>query len=147
VSLSLSAMDNGSWVVFELPGFTTAAAGAEQGRLAALRDARDTSYYKDGDTLWVKLVVANAGAGGGPGGGYSCEGELEWLAAAIPEYVNKIDQRLKIHSGDDSELRTQYDSLIEREPHVNVYSAAREKLQTRSQFSLTNCSAPETNQD
>jgi cell migration-inducing and hyaluronan-binding protein len=61
-------MDNGSWVVFELPGFTTAAAGAQQSSLAALRDARDTSYYKNGDTLWVKLVVANAGGGGGRGG-------------------------------------------------------------------------------
>jgi cell migration-inducing and hyaluronan-binding protein len=69
LSLSLGEMDKGSWVIFELPGFTTAAAGAQQSSLAALRDARDTSYYKDGDTLWVKLVVANTGAAGGPGGG------------------------------------------------------------------------------
>jgi cell migration-inducing and hyaluronan-binding protein len=70
VPLTLSAMDDGSWVVFELPGFATAAEGAEQSSLAALRDASDTSYYKDGDTLWVKLVVANTGGegGGGPGG-------------------------------------------------------------------------------
>jgi cell migration-inducing and hyaluronan-binding protein len=63
-------MDDGSWVVFELPGFATAAEGAEQSSLAALRDASDTSYYKDGDTLWVKLVVANTGGEGvgGPGG-------------------------------------------------------------------------------
>src|SRR5690606_36630827 len=54
VSLTLSEMDHGSWVIFELPGFTTAAAGTEQRSLAALRDASDTSYYKDGDTLWVK---------------------------------------------------------------------------------------------
>jgi cell migration-inducing and hyaluronan-binding protein len=67
VSLSLRDMDNGSWVIFELPGFTTATAGVEQSSLAALRDARDTSYYKDGDTLWVKLVVANTGGEGGPG--------------------------------------------------------------------------------
>jgi cell migration-inducing and hyaluronan-binding protein len=60
-------MDDGSWVVFELPGFTSAAAGAELSSLAALRDARDTSYYKDGDTLWVKLVVEDTGDGGGPG--------------------------------------------------------------------------------
>jgi cell migration-inducing and hyaluronan-binding protein len=65
VPLSLSAMDDGSWVIFELPGFATAAAGAEQGSLAALRDASDTSYYKDDDTLWVKLVVDNSGGGGG----------------------------------------------------------------------------------
>ncbi len=62
-------MDIGSWVIFELPGFTTTAAGAQQSGLAALRDARDTSYYKDGETLWVKLVVANADGAGGPGGG------------------------------------------------------------------------------
>jgi hypothetical protein len=55
-------MDDGSWVIFELPGFATAAAGAEQGSLAALRDASDTSYYKDDDTLWVKLVVDNSAA-------------------------------------------------------------------------------------
>jgi cell migration-inducing and hyaluronan-binding protein len=65
VPLSLSAMDDGSWVIFELPGFATAATGAEQGSLAALRDASDTSYYKDDDTLWVKLVVDNSGGGGG----------------------------------------------------------------------------------
>jgi cell migration-inducing and hyaluronan-binding protein len=53
-----------------MPGFTTPAEGAEQSRQAALRDPRDTTYYKDGDTLWVKLVVANTigEGGGGPGG-------------------------------------------------------------------------------
>jgi cell migration-inducing and hyaluronan-binding protein len=68
VSLSLSEMDEGSWVLFELPDFTTSAGGTEQGSLAALRDASDTSYYRDGDTLWVKLVVADAGGAAGPGG-------------------------------------------------------------------------------
>ena len=57
---------DGRWLV--VPGFTTAAAGAEQSSLAALRDASDTSYCKDDDTLWVKLVVANTGGGGGRGG-------------------------------------------------------------------------------
>src|SRR5690606_33603212 len=66
-SLTLSHMDDGSWVIFELPGFKTAAAGAEQSSLAALRDASDTSYFKDGDTLWVKLVVDNAGGESSPG--------------------------------------------------------------------------------
>jgi len=60
VSLRLSEMDQGSWVLFELPGFSTVSAGEEQDSLAALRDASDTAYYKDGGTLWVKLVVADA---------------------------------------------------------------------------------------
>ena len=57
LSLSLRLMDDGAFVIFELPGFTTTGGGVEQSSLAALRDASDTSYYKDGDTLWVKLVV------------------------------------------------------------------------------------------
>jgi hypothetical protein len=44
VPLSLSAMDDGSWVIFELPGFATADSGAEHGSLAALRDAIYSSY-------------------------------------------------------------------------------------------------------
>ncbi len=50
-------MDLGSWVIFKLPGFTQAASGAEQHSLDALRKAKETSYFKDGDTLWVKMVV------------------------------------------------------------------------------------------
>jgi cell migration-inducing and hyaluronan-binding protein len=70
LSISLSQLDNGAWVIFELPGFTTAASGSEQSSLAALRDASDTSYFVDDDALWVKLVVENtAGAGAGAGGG------------------------------------------------------------------------------
>ena len=72
LSLSLREMDKGSWVIFELPGFTAAATGAPQTSLAALRSATDTSYYKDGKELWVKLVVADPvgmGGGGGPGSG------------------------------------------------------------------------------
>lgn len=60
VTLSLSEMDQGSWVIFKLPGFTTAAAGTQQGSLDALRKANQTSYFRDGDTLWVKLVVTDA---------------------------------------------------------------------------------------
>ena len=33
-----------------------------------MRDAIDTSFCKDADILRVKLVVANAGDGGGPFG-------------------------------------------------------------------------------
>jgi cell migration-inducing and hyaluronan-binding protein len=76
LSLSLTEMDKGSWVIFELPEFTTAAAGVEQSSLAALKGANATSYFRDGDTLWVKLVVADAGATaalGGPGDGTRIE--------------------------------------------------------------------------
>jgi cell migration-inducing and hyaluronan-binding protein len=92
LSLSLREMDDGSSVIFELPGFTTAAAGAAQPSLAALRDARETSWYKDGDKLWAKLVVDNAAGqtvaigrpgvgvstvGAGPGGAFPAGARLD----------------------------------------------------------------------
>jgi cell migration-inducing and hyaluronan-binding protein len=58
VTLSVSEMDQGSWVIFELPGFATAASGTEQGSLDALRQANETSWFRDRDALWVKLVAA-----------------------------------------------------------------------------------------
>ena len=74
VALRLSELDKGSWVIFELPGFTTAASGTEQSSLDALRKASDTSYFKDKDALWVKVVSNGNGArGGGPGGGTSLQ--------------------------------------------------------------------------
>jgi hypothetical protein len=57
VTLSLAEMDAGSWVIFKLPGFASAAAGTEKDSIAALRQAKETSYFRDGDTLWVKLVA------------------------------------------------------------------------------------------
>ena len=57
VSLSLTEMDLGSWVMFELPGFTKAASGTEQPSMDALRKATATSYFRAGDALWVKLVA------------------------------------------------------------------------------------------
>jgi cell migration-inducing and hyaluronan-binding protein len=78
LSLSLTEMDDHSWVIFQLPGFTAAAGGAPQTSLAALRAAPGTSYFKDGDTLWVKLVVDNAAGQsvtiGRPGAGVSTVG-------------------------------------------------------------------------
>jgi cell migration-inducing and hyaluronan-binding protein len=62
--LRLSSMDDGSWVLLKLDGFTTADKGMAQGSLAALRAAGETSYYKDGDALWVKLFPAKDGATG-----------------------------------------------------------------------------------
>ena len=59
VSLSVSEMDQGSWVIFELPGFANAASGTQQNSMDALRKANETSWFKGGDALWVKLVVAD----------------------------------------------------------------------------------------
>jgi len=77
VSLSLTELDAGSWVIFELPGFTTAASGTEESSLDALRKASSTSYYKGDGALWVKLVstgdVLGSGPGRGPGGGTSLQ--------------------------------------------------------------------------
>jgi cell migration-inducing and hyaluronan-binding protein len=77
LSLTLTEMDAGSWVIFELPGFTTAASGTEQSSLDALRKASDTSYFKGKDALWVKVVSNGNGArgpiGGGAGGGTSLQ--------------------------------------------------------------------------
>jgi cell migration-inducing and hyaluronan-binding protein len=56
VNLRVMELDAGSWVMFELPGFTTAAAGIEQGSLDALRNASETSWFKANDALWVKIV-------------------------------------------------------------------------------------------
>ena len=73
LSLTLSEMDNGSWVIFELPGFSNTVAGVELGSLDALKSANATSYYKDENSLWVKLVVADAAVASGPGGGTRIE--------------------------------------------------------------------------
>jgi hypothetical protein len=49
--------------------------GAQQGSLEALKGAGETSYYRDDEALWVKLVVADAAGAavpdgpGGPGSG------------------------------------------------------------------------------
>src|SRR5262249_54174904 len=66
LSLSVSELDAGSWVMFELPGFTTAASGMEQSSMDALRKANTTSYYKGNGSLWVKLVSSGDILGSGP---------------------------------------------------------------------------------
>ena len=75
--LSVRELDRGSWVIFELPGFTTAASGTQQNSLDALRKASDTSYYKGNGSLWVKLVssgdVLGSGPDSGPSGGASLQ--------------------------------------------------------------------------
>jgi len=60
VFLSVREMDQGSWVILELPGFANAASGKQQDSMDALRKANETSYFRDKDALWVKLVVTDA---------------------------------------------------------------------------------------
>jgi cell migration-inducing and hyaluronan-binding protein len=77
VSINVKELDTGSWVTFELPGFTSASAGTEQSSLDALRNASATSYYKGNGSLWVKVVstvdVRGSGPGRGPGAGDSLQ--------------------------------------------------------------------------
>ena len=56
MSLSVAEMDKDSWLLMELPGYASAS-GPELNSMDALRNASATSWYKDGDALWVKLVV------------------------------------------------------------------------------------------
>jgi cell migration-inducing and hyaluronan-binding protein len=55
-------------VIFQLPGFNTAATGTATDSLDALRKANDTSYFKDKDALWVKVVSPDSGPIGLGGG-------------------------------------------------------------------------------
>jgi cell migration-inducing and hyaluronan-binding protein len=77
LALSVTELDAGSWVMFELPGFTTAASGTEQSSLDALRQASATSYYKGNGSLWVKLVSSGDILGSGPGRGPSGGANLQ----------------------------------------------------------------------
>jgi cell migration-inducing and hyaluronan-binding protein len=60
LSLSLTEMDDGSSVLLRFPGFSSASGGVETSSLAALRAAGETAWFRDGDTLWAKMVVDNA---------------------------------------------------------------------------------------
>jgi cell migration-inducing and hyaluronan-binding protein len=68
LNISLREMDNGSWVIFELPGYSSAATGTAQTSMDALRSASSTSYYRGEGTLWVKLVSNGGGARPGAAG-------------------------------------------------------------------------------
>ncbi len=77
VNINVKELDTGSWVMFELPGFTTAASGTAVDSLDALRKASATSYYKGNGSLWVKLVstgdILGTGPSQGPGAGDSLQ--------------------------------------------------------------------------
>jgi cell migration-inducing and hyaluronan-binding protein len=77
LNISVKELDAGSWVMFELAGFTTAASGTAQDSLDALRKANTTSYYTGNGSLWVKLVstgdILGSGPASGPSGGASLQ--------------------------------------------------------------------------
>ena len=77
VNINVKELDAGSWVMFELPGFTTASSGTAVDSLDALRTASATSYYKGDGSLWVKVVstgdILGSGPGRGPGPGDSVQ--------------------------------------------------------------------------
>jgi hypothetical protein len=77
VNINVKELDAGSWVMFELPGFTTANSGTAVDSLDALRKASATSYYKGNGSLWVKVVstgdILGSGPGRGPGPGESVQ--------------------------------------------------------------------------
>lgn len=57
MAISLREMDRGSYVILEFPGFDTSASGRQLDSLDALRAATQTAWFRDDETLWVKLVV------------------------------------------------------------------------------------------
>ncbi len=71
MDLSLREMDAGSWVILELPGFTAAESGTQANSLDALRVASENAYFRDNDTLWVKLVSTGDPGTGNPRAGIS----------------------------------------------------------------------------
>jgi cell migration-inducing and hyaluronan-binding protein len=68
LTISLRELESGSWVLFELPGYSSAATGTQQTNMEALRSASSTSYYRGEGTLWVKLVSNGGGARPGTAG-------------------------------------------------------------------------------
>ena len=77
LNINVKELDAGSWVMFELPGFTTATSGTAQDSLDALRKATATSSYRGNGSLWVKLVSTGDIMGSGPtqgkGGGVTLQ--------------------------------------------------------------------------
>ncbi|MEO8314379.1 MAG: hypothetical protein ABI645_06240, partial [Pseudomonadota bacterium] len=67
VNIRVRELEAGSWVMFKMPGFAKAAAGAEENSLDALRNASKTSWFKANDAVWVKLVSTGYKRGSNPG--------------------------------------------------------------------------------
>ena len=60
LTMSLREMDEGGFLLLELPGFTAASGGMEAASLDALRAAEENAWFRDEGSLWVKLVVDDA---------------------------------------------------------------------------------------
>jgi cell migration-inducing and hyaluronan-binding protein len=73
VNIRVRELEAGSWVMFKLPGFATAAAGTEENSLDALRSASKTSWFKADDALWVKVVSTGYRRGSNPGAAESLQ--------------------------------------------------------------------------
>lgn len=69
MNVTLREMDEGSWIMLELPGFAKAASGRQQNSLDALRVARETSWFKSNDALWIKMVSEGDPGTGAPAAG------------------------------------------------------------------------------
>ncbi|HEX4485315.1 MAG TPA: helix-turn-helix domain-containing protein, partial [Terriglobales bacterium] len=62
LTISLRELDSGSWVIFELPGYSSAATGTAETSMDALRSATSTSYYRgekllSGGVQQVRVVL------------------------------------------------------------------------------------------
>ena len=69
LNVQVSEMDPGSWMIVELPGYTSAATGEAKTSLDALRSATSNSYFKGEGALWVKVVANGNGMTQGTAGG------------------------------------------------------------------------------
>ena len=69
MELHMIELEEGAWVIVEIPEFTRADSGMSVASLDALRKADDTSYFKASDALWVKLVSPGDSGRGGHSGG------------------------------------------------------------------------------
>ena len=57
LTVHLREMEQGSFVIFELPGFASAGSGVQVDSLEALRAASQTAWFRGDNRLWVKLMV------------------------------------------------------------------------------------------
>jgi hypothetical protein len=69
VNINVKELDNGSWVIFELPDSHQRSLWYGAGQPGCAAQGHRTSYYKGNGSLWVKLVSTGDVLGSGPGQG------------------------------------------------------------------------------